>query len=95
MPRAAFEEIMAPLKQGDAEGVERDESGNLVPTKETASLLRFNYTIRKGSVSDRVFNLESLEEAPKPRKPSKAPVAVPPINHHHPDPPAPLPARRS
>jgi hypothetical protein len=33
MPREAFEEIMAPLQEGDAQGVLRDDSGRLKPTK--------------------------------------------------------------
>ena len=65
LPEGCFQEIFAELQQGDAEGVERDtETGALKPTSETLTLLKFNYTIRKGSISDKLFNMASLDVAP-------------------------------
>ena len=73
LPEHLLQEWLAGLAVGDAVGVLRGEDGHLKPTNESASLWRFNYTIRRGSVSDKVFsfqtdNLKSrLGRSAKPR----------------------------
>ena len=73
LPEHLVKEWLGDLKPADAVGVERGSDGSLVPTKETASLLRFNYTLRRGSVSDKVFSFQSdnlksrLGRSAKPR----------------------------
>ena len=72
MPRECFDEFMSPLTATDAAGLVRDElTGNLVPTETTGTLRRWRYAIRKGSVSDRLFALDSLDPPPPP--PRRAP----------------------
>ena len=69
LPRECFEEFMKPLTATDAAGLKRDETtGWLVPTRTTGALRHFEYTIKKGSVSDRLFHLESLDPEPPPPK---------------------------
>lgn len=58
---------MEPLKDGDAEGLERDEDGRLIPTKETGTSLRFEYKLKRPMVVDRLFALEKTDHAPGPR----------------------------
>ena len=66
MPRQCFEKIMEPLVEGDATNVKRDSLTNkLVPTSSAGSLLKFDYTISKGSVSDRLFHLDQLDVPPR------------------------------
>ena len=72
MPREVFEEIVAPLTTDDVAGLERDESGHLVPTRTTAAVNYYEYSIRKGSVSDRLFHLDALDPPPKPSRKRKA-----------------------
>ena len=55
---------MAPLTEADAVGVQRDATGLLVPTSKTSALLKFEYTISKGSVSDRLFHFDTMDSAP-------------------------------
>jgi hypothetical protein len=71
MPREAFESIVSPLTEADVEGLERDADGHLKPTKTTVSLNYYKYTIKKGSVSARLFHLDTLDPPPKPLKPPK------------------------
>ena len=67
MPRETFEEILKPLQEGDVEGFRRDTAtGRLIPTSTTATLRKFEYTIKKGSVSDRLFHLDTLDPPPPP-----------------------------
>ena len=67
LPPAVFQDFMSPLTEGDAEGMQRDATtGWLIPTKKTSACRRFKYTIRRGSVSNRLFHLESMDPAPKP-----------------------------
>ena len=59
MPLEIFEDFLSPLTPEMVKGLERNEvTGNLVPTKTTAAVDRFEYTISKGSVSDRLFRFE-------------------------------------
>eukprot|EP00966_Prymnesium_polylepis_P141382 3265061-Prymnesium_polylepis.1 len=76
LPVECFQQIFSALQEGDAEGVSRDsETGMLVPTGSTATIQKFNYMIRKGSVADKIFNLSALDVAPPEpaRKPQKTP----------------------
>ena len=70
MPRETFEEIMAPVKEGEVVGLKRDPITNLLlPTKPTGVLNKFEYTIRRGGVYDRLFALDKLDPpAPAPAK---------------------------
>ena len=63
MPRELFEELMAPLKEEDVSGLER-KNGHLVPTKATKATHQFNYLIKRGSVSDRLFRLQDMDPSP-------------------------------
>ena len=70
MPREAFEAFMAPLQAADAAGLTRDPTtGWLEPTETTETLFKFSYAIRKGSVSDRLFHLDTLDPPPPPPRP--------------------------
>jgi hypothetical protein len=72
LPRELFEPYMEPLLDGDAHGLEREEDGTIKPTKETATSQRFDYTITRPMVTDRLFALEKsdLRNVPRP-KPGK------------------------
>ena len=73
MPREAFEEIFRELASGDAVGVERDpETGWLVPTSRTGGMNRFDFTIKRGSVTDKLFH-GTLDDTlpPEPKKKRK------------------------
>ena len=77
MPRECFDEFMEPLTPADAQGLEREAStGCLKPTSTTATLRKWHYSIRKGSVSDRLFHLQDLDPPPPPPRP--APKQQPP-----------------
>ena len=66
LPREVFEDFMSTLSEGDAEGLARDlVTQKLVPTTTTAALHHFKYVIKRWSVSDKLFHLESLDPAPK------------------------------
>ena len=66
LPREVFEEFMQPLMPGDAEGLNRDLVTNqLIPTKVTAKLNHYKYSIKRGSVTDRLFSLQQLDPEPK------------------------------
>lgn len=76
MPREIFEEIMAPVNEGEVVGLTRDPATNrLLPTSTTRTLNKFEYMIRRGGVSDRLFHLGTLDP-PEP-KPAKTEVAPP------------------
>ena len=59
MPKNLIMKWLEPLQMGDALGLVRESDGSLAATSQSKSLERFKYTIRKGSVSDRLFNFES------------------------------------
>jgi len=70
LPRVLFEELMAPLTESDVEGLKR-ASGQLVPTTTTLRTHQFNYLVKRGSVSDRLFRLqdrESLSSSAQPKR---------------------------
>ena len=73
MPRETFEDIMSPLTEDDVSGLKRDSTTNeLIPTRQTTALNHFEYTVKKGSVSDRLFHLDSIDAPPPP--PPKPPA---------------------
>ena len=77
MPREVFEEWLSPLTADDAAGLKRDEaSGALIPTKSTAAVRTFKYLIRRGSVSDRLFHLQTFDPSPPPPPPPSTPMDV-------------------
>ena len=77
MPRQIFEELLLDLVEGDAVGLQRDPATQqLIPTKSTATLHHFDYIIRKGSLIDLVFKLESTDPPPRaPRIPPPTALA--------------------
>ena len=67
MPRQTFMELTAKLGEGDANGIERDPlSQELLPTKTTATLRHWEYTIRKPSVLDKLLRLDQTNPPPPP-----------------------------
>ena len=65
MPREIFEELMSELVEGDAEGLLRDAATQqLGPTSTTAALHHWKYTIKRGSVLDRLFRLQTMDPTP-------------------------------
>ena len=66
MPRGVFEDFMSPLtEEMVAVGpLTRDAAGHLIPTKTTAAVNRYEYTIKKGSVADKLFHLDTLDDVP-------------------------------
>ena len=77
LPRPLFEDLMKPLKEGDTQpAIKRDEgTGWLLPTKVTPALRHYEFDIRKGSVADRFFCFESLDQPPPPPPPAPEPTA--------------------
>ena len=81
LPLHLIEDFLAPLQPEDVQDLARGDDGKLLPTRESAGLLRFNYTIRKGSVSDRLFCFENFDlksrlgksKQPRATKPSAYP----------------------
>lgn len=59
LPEHLVMEWLAQLQPGDAQGLARGSDGELIPTGQSAGLRRYTYTIRKGSVSDKLFNFQS------------------------------------
>ena len=77
LPREVFEDLMQPLQESDAVGLKRDAAtGLLIPTSTTKALLKFDYNIRRGSVSDRLFHLETLDPPVKQRRKQAAAVQI-------------------
>lgn len=74
LPLEVFEDFLSPLAPGDAEGLKRDSNDRLIPTSTTSSVRHYKYLIKKGSVSDRLFQLQTLDAEPK--QPSRAPAQV-------------------
>eukprot|EP00965_Chrysotila_dentata_P247680 6207891-Pleurochrysis_carterae.AAC.3 len=68
LPRSCFKSFMAPLKDGDAAGLERDEEGNLKPTRQSATLTRHEYTVVRPMVTDQLFQLEQADLKKGPHK---------------------------
>eukprot|EP00965_Chrysotila_dentata_P149637 4941104-Pleurochrysis_carterae.AAC.1 len=68
LTRGCFESFMAPLNDGDAHGSERDEEGQLKPTRRSAVLNKHEYTIIRPMVTDRLFQLEQADLSKGPHK---------------------------
>ena len=66
IPAEVFHSFTASLNAGDADGVVRDAEGTLVPTKTTAALKMFEYTIKKPTVTDKLFALQDKDPSPPP-----------------------------
>ena len=64
MPREIFEDFVSPLQETDAEGLRRAPDGSLLPTSSTQALKRYKYTVKKGSVIDKLFKLQELDPDP-------------------------------
>ena len=66
LPREVFEDLMEPLQSRDVVGLQRDpQTAMLIPTKTTKTIRHFNYEVRKGSVSDRLFSPGDHRSPPK------------------------------
>ena len=66
-PVELFEEFMAPLATGDADGLKREE-GKLVPTRKTATSEQlYEYKLKRPAVTDKLFCLEKTDKQPGPR----------------------------
>ena len=76
LPIEAFEEVIAPLKEGDTMGLTRDAAGKLIPTSTTGSVNKYDYTVLRGSVNDLFFHLESRDAAPATKLSTKPPAEV-------------------
>jgi hypothetical protein len=59
LPRECFEELMKDLQEGDADGIERRADGVLLPTSTTTGLYHFKYLVKKPTVVDKLWALES------------------------------------
>ena len=71
LPLVVFEDFVAPLAEGDADGLKRNSNNQLIPSSTTSSVRHYKYLIKKGSVSDRLFHLQDLDpEPPEPRRSS-------------------------
>ena len=69
MPREVFEDFVAPLTEDDVEGMQRRPDGSLIPTSKTSALYKYKYTLKRGSVTDKLFRLQELDpELPPPKK---------------------------
>ena len=83
LPRRGFEELMAPFGEGDAVGLTRGADGRLQPTKSTLRLMRFNYTLKKGSFSDKLFQLQNFQQYAAPSARARASKGPPKPPHPH------------
>jgi len=70
MPLEVFEEFLSPLQETDAEGLRRTPDNSLIPTSTTSALRKYTYTVRRGSVTDRLFQLDALDPPVPPPKES-------------------------
>ena len=78
IPRQIFDDLMRGVREGDVDGLARDVmKQSLLPTQTTATLNHFSYTIRKGSVSERLFQMEQQDPQPPPPKKNKTALEPP------------------
>ena len=62
VPREIFEELLAPIQDGEVVGLKRDStSGLLEPTRTTTALRHYEYTVRRGSLTDKIFNFAAFD----------------------------------
>ena len=70
MPLEVFEEFLSPLQEIDAGGLLRALDNSLIPTSTTSALRKYEYIVKKGSVTDRLFQLDALDPPVPPPKES-------------------------
>ena len=76
MPRRVFEEFMKPLEETDFSPhpgelhspLQRNEMGELIPTRSSAKAFTFEYVIRRGSVTDKLVRLQDAFSPPPASK---------------------------
>ena len=70
LPQESFKLFMEPLIDGDADGLMRDATGELIPTHKGATCHRYNYTLTRPMVTDRLFDLAKadLPKGPWPKR---------------------------
>ena len=73
VPIQIFEELLSELMEGDAEGLLRDQSGRLIPSRITPTLNHFEYMIKKGSITNKLFALDKMDPAPPRTSAPRAP----------------------
>ena len=68
MPREIFEEFLSPLNEEDGSGLARTEDGRLIPANvdKKSAVNRFACIINRGSLSDRLFHLNTLDPPLEP-----------------------------
>ena len=78
VPREIFEDLLAPVKDGEITGLTRDaSSGLLEPTRKTSALRHYEYTVRRGSMTDKILNFGAMEQdEPLPPPPAPVPSAT-------------------
>ena len=59
-----WDSVQKKLVQSSDTGLKRDSQGHLLPTRSSAAARRFEYVMKKGSVSDRLFHLQDLDPPP-------------------------------
>ena len=74
MPKEVFDDFMAPLEPEDVEGLQRCPDGSLLPTSKSSALNKYKYTLKKGSLHDKLFRLHELD--PEVVPPKRAPAEV-------------------
>lgn len=68
IPKAIFEELMKPLVEGKLPAMERGFMNTIKPTSYTQRLLKYNYVLNKGSLSEVLFHLEDFDKRPPQKK---------------------------
>ena len=71
VPKRVFEDLMEPLLGKGVQGLEQGFMGTIRPTSWSPRVLRYDYVLNKGSLSDALFHLEDFDPAPKKRHSSK------------------------
>lgn len=67
IPKRVFDDLMEPLLDKGVVGLERGFMGTLKPTSYTQRVLRYDYILNKGSLSDAFFHLETMDPLPTGR----------------------------
>ena len=78
VPKACFDALMRPLVDKGVEGLALGMFLSCVATSTTPRLLRYNYILNKGSLSDSLFRLEEFDKKPKRFIQPKAGKQIPP-----------------
>ncbi|KAL1520429.1 hypothetical protein AB1Y20_022013 [Prymnesium parvum] len=61
-PEEVFFDVMRPVENGDADGLEWDEEMRLKPTEERPNFQRYKYLIRKPALLDKIWRLEAHDK---------------------------------